>query len=101
MLLTLNHRIDHGSDQCLTEVDMNAVKYLKTIEMPMKDIMGVSCQALYKKVQVNELGVAWKNKAIKVNNMVEQGIRWLKKLHVQADFIKSDHLSPLFIVGTF
>ena len=44
--------------RCLTEVDMNAVKYLKTIGMPMKDIMGVRCQALYKKIQVNELGVA-------------------------------------------
>ena len=43
----------------LTEVYMNAVKYLKTIGMPMKDIrMGVCCQALHKKIQVNELGVA-------------------------------------------
>ena len=34
----------------LTEVNMKAVKYLKTIGMLMKDIaelMGVSCQALY------------------------------------------------------
>ena len=33
----------------LTEVDMNAVKYLKTIGIPMKDIMGVSRQTLYNK----------------------------------------------------
>ena len=36
----------------LTEVDMNAVKYLKTIGMPTKDIMGVSRQTLYNKIRV-------------------------------------------------
>ena len=39
-----------------TEVDMDAVKYLKTIGMPMKDIaelMGVSRQTLYDRIQVS------------------------------------------------
>ena len=34
----------------LAEVDMNAVKYLKIIGMPMEDI---SHQALYNKIQVS------------------------------------------------
>ena len=34
----MGQRVGHP----LTEVDMNAVKYLKTIGMPMEDIMGVS-----------------------------------------------------------
>ena len=37
----------------LTEADMNAVKYLKIIGMPMEDIMGVSRQAFYNKIQVS------------------------------------------------
>ena len=40
----------------LTEVDMKALKYLKTIGMSMKDIaelLGVSCQTLYSKIQVS------------------------------------------------
>ena len=37
----------------LTEVDTNAVKYLKIIGVPMEDIMSVSRQALYNKIQVS------------------------------------------------
>ena len=32
---------------------MNAVKYLKTIGITMEDIMDVSCQTLYNKIQVS------------------------------------------------
>ena len=46
----------HRVGRPVTEVDMNAVRYLKTIGMPMKDIaelLGVSRQTLYNKIQVS------------------------------------------------
>ena len=50
-----NYRVDHRlrAGRPLTEVDMNAVKYLKTIGMPMKDIMSVSHQMLCNEIQVS------------------------------------------------
>ena len=36
----------------LTEVDMKAVKFFKTIEKDIAELMGVSCQTLYNKIRV-------------------------------------------------
>ena len=77
----------------LTEVDINSVKLLKTI--------GIKWVYAVKHCTSEWAGVAWKNKAIKVQQHRQTRYKMVKttrssRLFKQALFIEWDHLSPSF-----
>ena len=74
----------HGLGRPVTEVDMNAVRYLKTIGMPMKDIaelLGVSRQTLYNKIQVSGNQSAYATYTSITDRDLDQLVARIKRHH--------------------